>query len=210
MGPYYVPAWGYVRNPLKHTLQQKSGLFIFWSPWHTCCGMEGLRVMESLMEALNSGEHFSTGVARGRAFIHLYISQLYIVHFLTCFHSSCMGASSWLRRAPSANGSSRSLLWALQSPLPGHYNLVTCLHCHHLQVPTLRQSQSHNFALLQFSFHHCPGYSSSVCSEINSILGKTKTNGVNLNICVIWQKKIQVSVLSVIVPLRNLLSNIPQ
>ena len=109
MGPYYVPAWGYVRSPLKHTLQQKSGLFIFWSPWHTCCGMEGLRVMESLMEALNSGEHFSTAVAWWRAVD--YDVQL---------------TTTWrLRRAPSANGSSRSLLWALQSPLPGHYNLVT-------------------------------------------------------------------------------------
>ena len=37
-----LPAWGYVKNPLRHTLQQKSGLFIFFGApdtpvgWRVC------------------------------------------------------------------------------------------------------------------------------------------------------------------------------
>ena len=86
-----------------HITTEKWTLHIFWSPWHTCW-MEGLRVMESLMEALNSGEHFSTAVAWSRAVD--YDVQL---------------TTTWrLRRAPSANGGSRSLLlssWVLSGSL---------------------------------------------------------------------------------------------
>ena len=93
---------GLCQKPIKaHITTEKWTLHIFWSLWHTCW-MEGLRVMESLMEALNSGEHFSTAVAWWRAVD--YDVQL---------------TTTWrLRRAPSANGGSRSLLLSSRV-LPG-------------------------------------------------------------------------------------------